>query len=376
MLSFFIIAEAYGKRTNIFNILAASAFLLLLTNPYLLMNIGFQLSYMAVLGIILFQDYLYSLKKFNNYFADKAWFIVTLSVAAQLTTFPLCLYYFHMFPSYFLIANLLALPLAIIIVYSGIGALLLSEISGVSVLINGVFKYSLLILNASLNWIEQLPHTRINNVFLSKPQLLLSYIFIAFAFHYFIYKKTKYLYPLLSLIILWIGIDIYEAHKQRSPQIIIYNTPKSTAIDYIYNTSGFFIQKTTNKKDLSPEHKNSIQTFRKRRGVITSENISDSTMRIAPLFKEKNFMVFVDKRIMLINEHTSIFSDSPNADYLIISNGFTGELSVIHRLHMPEIIIFDASVNRNKLHLWKQECDANNYPYYAVSDSGAWIKYL
>ena len=55
MLTFFILAEFFNKSTSAYNILAASAILLLIINPFFIMQVGFQLSYLAVLGILYIQ---------------------------------------------------------------------------------------------------------------------------------------------------------------------------------------------------------------------------------------------------------------------------------------------------------------------------------
>ncbi len=101
MFSFIALAKGFGRNTNIYNTLAGSGLILLVFDPYLIMSVGFQLSYLAVVGIIYFQPKIYNLFISKNWILDKIWMITTVSVAAQLATFSLGLLYFHQFPSFF-----------------------------------------------------------------------------------------------------------------------------------------------------------------------------------------------------------------------------------------------------------------------------------
>ena len=111
MFSFFAIGNFLGRTTNIYNTLAASAFLLLIIHPLMIYKIGFQLSYLAVLGIVSIYPKMYTLLLFKSKWLDSLWQLVCVSIAAQIATFSLAVYYFHQFPNYFLLANVLVLPL-------------------------------------------------------------------------------------------------------------------------------------------------------------------------------------------------------------------------------------------------------------------------
>src|SRR5690606_27760406 len=120
MFSFVLIGKATKRNANFFNSLAASAFVLLIYNPYYIMDVGFQLSYIAVAGIVVIQPWLSNFYLPKNKATKYIWELTTVSIAAQIATFPLGLYYFHQFPNYFFISNLFAIPLAVIILYLGL----------------------------------------------------------------------------------------------------------------------------------------------------------------------------------------------------------------------------------------------------------------
>ena len=111
MFSFLQIGLVYGQRRSGYNALIASALILLLINPRLLFEVGFQLSYAAVFFIM----WLYP--KIENLWLPKSkilryyWQLICVSLAAQVGVLPLSLYYFHQFPGLFLLANMVVLPI-------------------------------------------------------------------------------------------------------------------------------------------------------------------------------------------------------------------------------------------------------------------------
>ncbi|MEO6542351.1 MAG: ComEC/Rec2 family competence protein, partial [Ferruginibacter sp.] len=129
MFSCIAIGKSLQKQASIYSSLSASAFLLLCYDPYYLWAVGFQLSYLAVLGIVIFQKPLYDLFYIKNKWLDKIWQLICVSTAAQLLTFPVCIYYFHQFPNMFLITNLVAVPLSAVILYATIALVAFSWVA-------------------------------------------------------------------------------------------------------------------------------------------------------------------------------------------------------------------------------------------------------
>src|SRR5258708_172435 len=96
------------------------------------MSVGFQLSYLAVLGIVYWQRPIYHLWEIENKIGDWIWKITCVSIAAQVATFALGLLYFHQFPTYFLISNLFVIPLSTLVLVVGIFLLLISSLAPVA----------------------------------------------------------------------------------------------------------------------------------------------------------------------------------------------------------------------------------------------------
>jgi competence protein ComEC len=178
MLSFFIVGKMFSKSTNTYNLLAASAFLLLCINPYMLLNIGFQLSYAAVFGIVYLHPKIYHLYDSDYWLIRKAWLITSISIAAQVFTLPLSLLYFHQFPNYFLLANLFVIPLTTGIIWMAIGLLITSYFPYVAFPIAWLLNKMIHSLNWIVDTIHQLPNALIRNIYITMLEAALLYAII------------------------------------------------------------------------------------------------------------------------------------------------------------------------------------------------------
>ena len=130
MFSLVAVGRMFGGRSSVYNTLSMSAFFMLLVNPNLLFHVGFQLSYAAVVGIVYLQPRLYRLLSPRNRPAKWLWSLLTMSVAAQVGTMPLTLYYFQTFPNYFLLTNLVAIPASTLVLYGAVCLLLVAGVPG------------------------------------------------------------------------------------------------------------------------------------------------------------------------------------------------------------------------------------------------------
>lgn len=158
MISFHTIGKTIAIKTNGINHVAASALVLLSINTNYLFDIGFQLSYLAVFGIMYLQKPISDLYVPQNKLSSYIWLTSSVSISAQLFTLPVCLYYFHQFPNYFILANLIAIPLSSIALYASLSNLVFASIPILNKLSEWVLVYSIKWLNAYLGWISKWPY--------------------------------------------------------------------------------------------------------------------------------------------------------------------------------------------------------------------------
>lgn len=168
MLTLFILSKSFRKSADGYHTLCASAFFLLLYNPFLLWDVGFQLSYMAVFGLIYLQPRIARLCAFKQPWLQKPWDMISLSIAAQLLTFPFSVYYFHQFPVYFILSNLFITIPVTLLMYSGI-AILLFRLYWLA----PAFEWLIVFMNSGLEKIASLPYPVISKIWLTKTELIL-----------------------------------------------------------------------------------------------------------------------------------------------------------------------------------------------------------
>ena len=172
MFSLVTLGQMRKRKPSIWNILAFSALLLLVLDPAIQTDLGFQLSYLAVAGIVGLQPILLRMWAPSNRVLDYFWQMATVTLAAQLITSPLTLHYFHTFPTYFLIANLLIVPLSYIILCAGVPFLLLARIPMVGSTLGAIVDFLLFIQNEITYTLQEFPAALWQGIHLSLAGML------------------------------------------------------------------------------------------------------------------------------------------------------------------------------------------------------------
>ena len=207
MISFSSIGKVMSSRNNSINHVAGSALAILTFNTNYLFDIGFQLSYLAVLGIMYLQKPISELYYPSNNIMNYIWETTSVSIAAQLFTLPLCWYYFHQFPNYFLLANLIAIPLSSIALYACIANVVFASIPYLNKLCELVLIYSIKGMNIYLLKLSKIPYA-VNH--LVKIDLIEVLIISFLIFFYLLYWKEKIKIFLKYVVICLIIISSYR----------------------------------------------------------------------------------------------------------------------------------------------------------------------
>jgi competence protein ComEC len=147
MFTVIAIGEAFSKRNNIYNGLAISAIIILVINPFSLWDVGFQLSYSAVLSIVLFSPYIKNWLYFKNKLLRGFWNLNSITLSAQILTLPVVLYHFHQFPILFLVTNILAVPWSGLILYAELFLIVFSWWQPLASLIGKVTEFMIGVMN-------------------------------------------------------------------------------------------------------------------------------------------------------------------------------------------------------------------------------------
>lgn len=283
VLMFSILSLGYfiNGNKNQLNILFFSATILLLIHPQYIMDIGFQLSYAAMTGITLGYTFLNERFNFKHVVFKKIWSASALCLSAQLFTFPICIYYFHQFPNYFLITNLSIVTLSGVIV--GAGAILIATLkfSFIALKLGALLTFLLNILIGCIEWIEKLPGAVAKGYDLNLYQLL-GLLLCAFLVYWnLIRNKRTYLGLAIGLLML-VFLSSMHYNQLNKSHLVLFNTNRfSCALHHRGKT--YFIHNDLNPKkyklllqDYERCHPGSIKVFaiQEQSFIFKSKNIN------------------------------------------------------------------------------------------------------
>jgi len=295
MFTCIVLADSLTRKSSIFNTLAFSAFLLLCYNPYWLCDVGFQLSYAAVLSIVIFMQPIYNLLYIKNKLLDLIWKLNAVTIAAQILTVPVSIYHFHQFPNYFLLTNFLAVPLSSLIVLGEILLCAVSFIPVIAIFIGKIIFWLIWIMNSYIERIEIVPFSLWDGLQISIPQTILLYgVAIGLGFWLMEKSKTGLKYALAALFGFVVLRTISFVQANNREQLIVYNVPQKRAIDLIDGRKYFFVGDSDLLADdfIRNFHLKPSRVVHRIEPAINFENYQE----------QENLIVYNSKRIMTIGE--------------------------------------------------------------------------
>jgi competence protein ComEC len=368
MFSFIAVGSLFNKRNSIYNSLAISAFVLLCYDPFILWDVGFQLSYLAVLGIVTLQPYIYHWFVFEKRIYREIWKVASVTLAAQVFTLPVCIYYFHQFPLLFLISNMVAIPLSTIALWGCIAIVAFSPIPVVASLIGKAVWGVVWLLNHFVLLINSLPLFLWDKMLISPVETILLYIiFIALCVWLIKKNKAALLTGILSIFI-FTAINAYSQWRSfRQRKIIIYNISAHAAIDFIKGNTFYFTGDSTVLQD------NLLKNFNIKPAHIALRSHTESKQ--ANLYRQKGFYQFYNCKLLVIDSSVRY---NPSAekmivDYIVLSKNALIKIKDIDKVFTCKKYIFDASNSLWKIGQWKKECEELHLPSHTVSEQGAYV---
>lgn len=350
MFSFISIGQSLTRNTSIYNSLSMAAFFMLLINPNNLFNVGFQLSFLAVLSIVFFYDRIYTSLYFRNRFFQKIWSISSVSIAAQIGTFPLALYYFHQFPVYFILSNLIVIPAAFIILLLSI-LLLFSPLVLMIDLFSIVLNTIISLLNRSILLIGKIPFSAIKEVYISEITLF-TIFFILLSFSVFLQtKKRVYILYTLALACVLFSVILYEKITYKNDnRLIIYSIPNQNAIDLIQGDHHTLFIDSTLFQD-PDKLLYAGNTFWKKQGLNSFENsIKVAFGKNDDLSTSSSYLL--GKSHLILKNSVICFNHSSHEDQLIKT--FQNKIALINKAGLIEqiqILNYDKIVLNTKLNI-------------------------
>jgi len=379
MISFVLLAQLTNRKGFAVNSIAASAFFLLVLRPENLLEIGFQLSYAAVLGIVLLQRPIVSMVYIKHKYLAKVWDITAVALAAQLATTPFVLYYFHQFPLYFWLSNLFLVPLSFIIIISGMGLLLLSFLPVVPALIGKALAGLIFVMNWIIQWIESLPGSVVEGLYVNQMEFVMLLLILLLLVLLITTQRSRISFFLLfTAIFLFASFNWRRFEQQKNIQLVIFDLKKHSVIDFIVGRDHVLMADSAALDD------EFVRGFHLEGHWIAS-GLSSSPVSFeqkTPEFKgdyvvkKGDFLCFAGK-LMAVWDDDGACGDSltyrPQVDWMLISGKKPEMLDKLLNCFDPELLILDGSVPYYFVEEWKQTASDAGISLYYTSEQGAYI---
>ena len=369
MFTIYLLAKPLHRKENTANALFGSALILLCFDPMLIYSVSFQLSYLALGGIIFLQPKLYQSITFENKILDKLWNLTAVAFAAQLATFPLLILYFHQFSTYFWLANPAVVGLSFLLLPLAFATIALSWIPWLSTILGYLTTFVTWLLNVIVLGIEHLPYSRLDGLWFTHLEVVLVYVIIGLLLAMFYFQSKKWLWYALFLSFALFSFQMVEyKNAQMQKQIVVHHIQNQTVISLIdgqrawiladslffHQPRGydFYLANFYTQKDI-------------RRVTQVAWELPESFIKQLPFGK---IIVWNNQKIILIDKPITQFSIRP--DVIIVQNSAFKDAEKVRQVFQNQTVIFDGS---NKP--WIVE-KLSSLPYYFTSKQGAYLRKL
>ncbi|WP_165917375.1 ComEC/Rec2 family competence protein [Flaviaesturariibacter aridisoli] len=360
MFSLLAIGGLIGRKGDSINSLLLAALLLLLINPFWLWDIGFQLSFTAVGGIVLFYRPIYQLYTTHNKALDFVWKGAAVSLAAQVLTTPLSLYHFHQFPLLFLAANLLAVPLSGLLVYALIAVCALSFWPAVAGLAGSASALGIRLLNAWIDRIDRVPFGVWDGLSLSVLQTVLLYGLLAAVAWALLRRRPQAWRYALGCGLCFLTLRAYSFYEagQRT-RLIVYQVPHYAALEVQEARRCWY------RGDAAPQQDARLYGLHLK-PAHTEARSGTGARPLPAAFR------FAGKTVAQIGLPDSNGLPDIPIDLLVVSHQVRADAVALRDIRA---VVLDASLTRRSAQQWKEACAEAGIPCHDVGQEGAFVLY-
>lgn len=360
MFSFLAIGQQFGSKRTILFSLFSSLFLLLIFNPFFLFDVGFQLSYLAVLGIITIQYKLYKIITFRNFLGDKIWQLTTVSMAAQIGVLPLSLYYFHQFPGLFFLSNIVIIPFLGIVLMAGIAVIFLAIFQISPQFLADTYGFIISLMNGFVTRISNQEAFLFKDISLSFWLLLASYGIIFFGIRFLMDLNAKKALYFLASCVIFQSIFLFEkVQKNQKKEWIVFHKTRQTVFGFRDKNKVEFVHNMDSIQSM-----NSITDSYK-----IGENVQESNSKL-----NSNIYFYQNKPILIIDTLGIYQLKNLKNPIIVLQNSPKINLERMIKKVQPTQIIADGTNYKSYVIRWKKIALELKIPFHYTGENGAFIK--
>ncbi len=350
----------FQKNNNSLNTLFGTAFVLLCGQPMWLFSIGFQLSFAAVLSIIIFYRPLYKLLAPSNNIARTVWKTIAASIAAELLVAPMVIYYFQSFPLLFIVANVVAFMFMEVVLWLGMGIIAFAWLPGVAKIIGWVTIWWATYFDNIVVWLQQFNPHSFRRLSLSGFEVVAVYIFIAGIATFLMKKQKAGLYTGLAaccVLVAWLCADQWASlHQQR---LVVYNIAKTNRIELITGKTGHVLS-------------NDTLSMKKMQYATDPAHINWRVSKCDSNAYPHIFHV-AGKTVLALDKEIDATTDVLHVDCVIIN--YTGNIVAadLQRVFTPSVVVIGNNYSEKQQGAFAETCKAAHIDCHTVAKQGAFI---
>lgn len=376
MISFVIIGNIINRKGVLLNSLAASAFILLCFNPSNLFDVGFQLSYVAVIGIVVLQKPVSRLFYSKYKIVNKMWEMTSVTIAAQIATIPFSIYYFHQFPIYFWLSNLFMTPISSAVIIGGMIMLLVSFVPYINIFVAWLVSKMIFVMNYVVSWIESLPFSIIKGIYIDSVQFVILLITLLLILLMVELKRRRNIIPIMIMTSLFFLINVKNTmNNNKQSGIMIYSLNNMTAVDFINGREHLLLADSAFIENKSAFSYN-IENFLIKKGLFHNGKtrcIQDDFDEV--FVKKRKSVVTFDKKLLALCENDVFFDDSLSyripVDYMLVYGKSNKKLSQLLKVYDVGNLIIDSSVPYYISSEMTEEANALGIKCHSLRENGA-----
>jgi competence protein ComEC len=373
MISVFLLAKPLKRQQNILTALFGSALILLWLDPLLVYSVSFQLSYTALAGIIYLQPIVYQIFTFENTLFDRIWQMTAVALAAQAATFPLAVYYFHQFPTYFWLANPAVMVLAFLQLPAALATVAFSWVPYVSDFLGWTTTIITWALNESVVQTERLPGSKLSFLSFSWVEVVLCYAIIVGLFQLWRSRNKQWLWATAAISVTMLGIQAWQTNQQNQQKmLVVHAIPHATAVSVIEGRRATLIA----DKSLLEDHRSFnffLNNLYATHGIQTLDSIAlDSSAAGVRHFPFGKLVFIHQQKILFIEE--PIAALPVETDVVIVQNTAFKDFKKVSQVFGNQKIIFDNTNKNYAIQNVSKEATAAHFPYHFTPLNNAWVK--
>lgn len=370
MATFVLVGEVLNRKGTTINSLLAAALFMLLYNPAYISDVGFQLSFTAVFSIFYIYPIIYSYLPHKNRVTSYLSSIIGVTLAAQIGTLPLTVYYFHQISLIGLFSNFFIIPILPIVVVIAM-LVMIFPISPFTFTTDLLFSY----IDSIAQITSSIPYSSINDVYIKSYYPVVLYIIIFWGVWTLRSKRSELLILLLIFISGFLCIEKYFIPETPQCKAVIYDDNKITALNFIDSGYNYVLTIDT----IGVESK--VENFAKNLWI--KEAIPNATFKQDSIFDKGLYVTLPyisykgDKYLVLNNSNFKTKQLTSGArlyiNKAIICEGFSGSITNLLNIFLFEEVVIASNLNHFKRNSIINECKKLKIPYYDIKECGAYM---